>query len=525
MLSEPLLLTGHDLTFADVAAVARSHRPVALAPTAREAMLETRGWVERSVADGEDAIYGVNTGYGSLARVKIDNNDIAELSWNLVRSHAAGVGPDTEADAVRAMMLLRANALAKGRSGVRPALVETLCAMLAEDVVPIVPARGSCGSSGDLAPLSHLALVVFRGPDDPTGDSGEAWLKGQRMTGAEAMQQAGIERLVPAPKEGLGMINGAQLTAALAALAVVDATRLVQVSEIVAGMTFEALRAVRRALHPEVHALRPYPGARTSAANLARLVEGSTLIDSLPDKVQDAYSLRCAPVVIGAVRDGLAYASTQIGIELNSVTDNPVILLGAESENKAFSAGLFHGEPVGMAADHLKLCLVELGALSERRIYRLTTGNLSARLPPLLAEQEEAGLGLMMPQVSAAALVSENRALAYPASADSIPTCEDQEDHVAMSTTAARRATEVLRNTEMIIAVELLAAAKGLWARSEHEPVVYGTGTAAALGVVEHALGGRTMSAAPSDDLTRLLEVIRSDALPEAVAAAGVTLG
>lgn len=523
MLSEPLLLTGHDLTFADVAAVARFHRSVALDPGAREEMLATRRWVEASVNERDDAIYGVNTGYGSLARVKIDDADIAELSWNLVRSHAAGVGPDSDPDVVRAMMLLRANALAKGRSGVRPALVETLCAMLAADVVPIVPARGSCGSSGDLAPLSHLALVVFRGPDDPTGDSGEAWLKGERMTGAEAMQRAGIERLTPAPKEGLGMINGAQLTAALAALAVVDAQRLVQVSEIVAGMTFEALRAVRRALHPEVHALRPYPGARTSAANLARVVEGSSLIDSLPDKVQDAYSLRCAPVVIGAVRDGLTYAANQIAIELNSVTDNPVILLGAEGHDKAFSAGLFHGEPIGMAADHLKLCLVELGAIAERRIYRLTTGNLSARLPPLLAEQEE-GLGLMMPQVSAAALVSENRALAYPASADSIPTCEDQEDHVAMSTTAARRATEVLRNTEMIVAVELLAAARGLWARADREEVCFGAGTAAALAVVERALGGRRTSAAPSDDLTRLLAVVRSNALPDAIAAAGVTL-
>lgn len=524
MLSEPLLLTGRDLTFEDVAAVARRHRPVALAPEAREAMAQTRRWVEASVAEGDDAIYGVNTGYGSLARVKIDNADIAELSWNLVRSHAAGVGPATDPDVVRAMMLLRANALAKGRSGVRPALVDTLCAMLDADVVPIVPSRGSCGSSGDLAPLSHLALVVFRGPDDPVGDSGEAWLHGERTTGSDAMERAGIERLIPAPKEGLGMINGAQLTAALAALAVVDAQRLVKTSEIVAGMTFEALRAVRRALHPQVHTLRPYPGARTSAANLARLVQGSTLIDSLPDKVQDAYSLRCAPVVIGAVRDGLAYAAAQIGIELNSVTDNPVILLDVEGPNKAFSAGLFHGEPIGMAADHLKLCLVELGAIAERRIYRLTTGNLSARLPPLLAEQQEPGLGLMMPQVSAAALVSENRALAYPASADSIPTCEDQEDHVAMSTTASRRATEVLRNTEAVVAVELLAAAKGLWARAAHEDVQLGVGTRAALDVVESALGGTRTAAAPSEDLERLLQVVRSDALTDAVAAAGVHL-
>lgn len=524
MQPEPLSLNGEDLTFADVVDVARGHRRVQLAPDARVRMARTRAWVESSVGSGE-AVYGVNTGYGSLARVRIDNADIAELSWNLVRSHAAGVGPPVESDVVRAMMLLRANALAKGFSGVRPELVDTLCRMLDADLVPVVPSRGSCGSSGDLAPLSHLALVVFKGPGEVVdSESGEAWFQGELVSGARAMEQAGIERLVPAPKEGLGMINGAQLTAGLAALAISDARRLIQVSEIVAAMSFEALLAVKRALHPDVHQLRPYVGAKRSAANLAALVDGSSLIDSLPDKVQDAYSLRCAPVVIGAVRDGVEYAASQVGIELNSVTDNPVILLDVPGENKAFSAGLFHGEPVGMACDHLKLCLVELGAVAERRIYRLTTGNLSARLPPLLAENEGLRLGLMMPQVSAAALVSENRALAYPASADSIPTCEDQEDHVAMSTTAARRATEVLRNTEAVVAVELLAATKGLWARAAGGSVTFGQGTRAALEVVEAVFGGRQTASAPSEDLEKLLEVVRSGRLVDAVRDAGVEL-
>jgi histidine ammonia-lyase len=242
------------------------------------------------------------------------------------------------------------------------------------------------------------------------------------------------------------------------------------------------------------------------------------LVDSVPDKVQDAYSLRCTPVVLGSVRDGVCFAGQQIGVEVNAVTDNPVILLDAETDNKAFSAGLFHGEPIGMAADHLKLCLCELGAIAERRVYRLTTGNLSARLPPLLAEREGLRMGLMMPQVSAAALVAHNRQLAWPASADSIPTCEDQEDHVAMSTTAARRATEVLRNTEQIIAIELLAAAKGLWARQAADSgVVLGEGTRAALQAVEATLGGRRTSEAPSDDLVKLVGLVRSGGLVRAV--------
>jgi len=516
-----LRLTGNDLSFADVAAVARAGQTVSLADEARERMAATRAWVD-GVVGGPDsmAVYGVNTGYGSLARVRIDDANIAQLSWNLVRSHAAGVGPSVSVPVVRAMMLLRANALAKGASGVRPVLVDTLCSMLDCGVTPVVPSRGSCGSSGDLAPLSHLGLVVFRGPSgaDPA-ESGEARYGSQTLSGAEAMGRAGIERLIPAPKEGLGMINGAQLTCAIGALAVVDACEIVLASEIVCAMSFEALLAVTRALHPGVHALRPYRGAIQTAANLRALVRGSSLVDALPDKVQDAYSLRCTPQVVGAARDGIRFAAQQIEVELNSVTDNPVVLLDTEGENKAFSAGLFHGEPIGLAADHLKLCVSEVGAISERRIYRLTTGNLSARLPPLLAERDGLRLGLMMPQVSAAALVGHNRQLAYPASADSIPTCEDQEDHVAMSTTAARRAAEVVQNTRQIVAIELLAASKALWARLDEDPsATLGVGTARALQLVEDKLGGRRISSAPADDIAVLVSLLESGELTAAVA-------
>lgn len=515
-------LTGSALTFADVEAVARGGRSVRLADDARSRMAASRAWVDASVQGSDDrAVYGVNTGYGSLARVRIGNEHIAQLSWNLVRSHAAGVGPEVPEDAVRAMMLLRANALAKGASGVRPALVDTLCAMLDRGVVPVVPSRGSCGSSGDLAPLSHLGLVVFRGPDGEDGASGEARFGGERLSGLEAMGRAGIERLVPAPKEGLGMINGAQLTCAIGALAVADAERLVLAAEIACALSFEALLAVTRALHPGVHALRPYRGARACASNLSRMLAGSTLVDALPDKVQDAYSLRCTPQVHGAARDGLRFAAEQVAVELNAVTDNPVILLDAPDANKAFSAGLFHGEPVGMACDHLKLCVSELGAISERRIYRLTTASLSARLPPLQDEREGLRLGLMMPQVSAAALVAHNRQLCWPASADSIPTCEDQEDHVAMSTTAARRAAEVVGHTQQIVAIELLAATRGVWARLDARPDArLGAGTRAALEHIEQALGGRRTSAAPADDMERLVGLVRDGSLVEHVRSA-----
>ena len=421
-MSEVVELDGASLTIPVVEAIARRGRSVRLSDAARERMARSEAWVQAASrgevrAENGDplTIYGINTGYGSLARVRISLEHSAQLSWNLMMSHAAGVGPRMPDDAVRAMMVLRANALAKGASGCRPALVDLLCAMLDRGVLPEVPSRGSCGSSGDLAPLAHLGLVMFRGPES-SDEGGVAWLDGERQSAAEAMAQAGLERLLPGPKDGLAITNGAQLTCAVTALVCHDAERLVKVAEVAAAMSYEALRGTTRALHPEVHALRPFPGAIACAGSLRRLLAGSSLADSVPDKVQDAYSLRCTPQVLGAVRDALRYAWAQVSVELNAATDNPLILVDDPDDNKAFSAGMFHGEPVGFAADHAKLAICELAALSERRTYRLTTGHLSARLPPLLADGP--GLGLMTPQVSAAALVSENRRLSVPASAD-----------------------------------------------------------------------------------------------------------
>ncbi len=513
-------LDGESLTIPQVADVAERRIDVRLAEAARARMAASHDWVMDAArgrirdADGESiGVYGVNTGYGSLARVRISEERIEELSWNLLRSHAAGTGPRMDDASVRAMMVLRANALAKGASGCRPELVDTLCTMLAHDVLPEVPSRGSCGSSGDLAPLAHLGLVVFEGPKG-AADPGWAIVGGTRRPAGEAMADAGIARMVPGPKEGLAMTNGAQLTCGITALVCSRAERLVKTSEIAAAMSFEALRGTTRALHPDVHALRPFPGALACAANLCDLLAGSSLADSVPDKVQDAYSLRCTPAVLGAVRDALAYAWRQVAIEVNAATDNPLILVDSGEQNRAFSAGLFHGEPVGFAADHAKLALCELAALAERRIYRLTTGHLSARLPPLLADGP--GLGLMLPQVAAAALVAENRQLAMPSSVDSLPTCEDQEDHVAMSTTAARRAADVLANAEQVVAIELLGAAKGLWVRRVEGGATLGRGTGPGLVAVESALGGPRTSI-PSDDIAALVAAVRSGAVLDAV--------
>ncbi len=485
------LLDGQSLTLADVARIARGARGVTLTEASRAAIGASRAWVE-SVLHGERPIYGVNTGFGSLARVRIDPDQTSLLSRNLIQSHAAGVGPDAPDDVVRAMMLLRANALARGASGCTLALVETLLAMLDRGVIPRVPKQGSCGSSGDLAPLSHLGLVVF-------GEGGHARFQGVLLPGREAMARAGIPTLVPAAKEGLAMTNGAQMTTAIAALTLFDSWRLVEIAEVAAAMSIEALRGVTRAFHPAVHALRPYPGAITSAARLLDLLAGSTLTDSIPDKIQDAYSLRCTPIILGAVRDQLGFAQQVVDIELNSVTDNPVMLMGdlgpdaGAEPNRAFSAGLFHGEPVGMACESARIAIAELASLSERRLFRLTTGSLSARLPPALADgPRDSGLGMLFPQTTAAALVSENKAIGWPSTLDSIPTCEDQEDHVAMSTTAAWRYSETLQNSRRVVAIELLSAARALRYRIEAEPgLKLGVGSRDMLPRLAHLLDPR----------------------------------
>jgi histidine ammonia-lyase len=458
----PLLyLDGEHLTLDDVVAVARAGRPVALSPQARQQVEECRAWVDQVVAQGDMVVYGLTTGFGSLHDVCVPMQYSEQLMYNLIVSHACGVGEPLPEDVVRAAMVIRANTLARGYSGIRLETLELLLEMVNRGVHPIIPEKGSLGASGDLAPLSHLALVLAldpRGSDEP---SGEACYQGERLTGGQAMHRAGLERRVLGAKEGLALNNGTAVSAAIAALALHDAEKLLLQAEIALALTLEALRAVPDAFSERVHALRNHPGQLASAKHVRRLVQGSTLLGSAP-RVQDAYSLRCAPQVLGASRDALGFVEQVLERELNAVTDNPLIFLDLDRPNKAISGGNFHGEPVALAADLMGIAVAEVGSIAERRVFRLLSEHLSDGLPAMLVEGSGLNAGLMIPQYVAAALVSENKTLAHPDSVDSIPTCESQEDHVSMSANAALHALKIVRNVEQIVAIELLCAAQAV---------------------------------------------------------------
>jgi histidine ammonia-lyase len=453
-----LLIDGRSLSIDEVVNVARHRGQAELSTTARELVQNSRAWVDMVVDEGKLTVYGLTTGYGSLAEVRIPQDDVETLVRNMIMSHAAGVGDPLHEEIVRATMLIRANTLAKGYSGVRPEVLDTLLAMLNAGVHPVMPAKGSLGASGDLAPLAHLALVLCRDTD-----GGEAFYQGQRMIAEHAMRQAGIRRISLQAKEGLALINGATVSAALAALALHDAELLVKNAEIALAMSLEAMRGVSDAFHEKVHAARGHHGQIRCAANVLHLVEGSELMDST-SRVQDAYSLRCAPQVIGAVRDALAFVRLVVRTEINAATDNPLIFLDLPQgrENKSISCGNFHGEPLALAMDMLSIAVAELGSISERRVFRLLDNTLSAGLPAMLVEDSGVNSGLMMAQYTAAALVSDNKTLAHPDSVDSIPSSANQEDHVSMSANAARHAREIVKNTEQIVAIEMLCAAQAL---------------------------------------------------------------
>jgi histidine ammonia-lyase len=473
-----LTIDGNQLTIADVVAVARSRELVALADAARDRMAQSRQWVEEIVA-GSEPVYGINTGFGIFSDQRIPPEDSARLSRNLILSHAVGTGPELPSEVVRAAMLIRANTLASGFSGVRPELVNTLLEMLNRGVVPVIPSQGSLGSSGDLAPLSHLALVSSTDQADREEDSGFAWYQGRRLTGKAAMQIAGLPRLILGPKEGLAASNGATFSAAMAALAVHDAAYLLDVAEISLAMTLEAVLGVSAAFDPRLHEARRHRGQIQVAEAVRQLTQGSSLIDG-EGRVQDAYSLRCAPQVQGAARDTLEYVQQVVGREINAATDNPLLF----GPGQALSGGNFHGEPVGMAADFLSIAIAEVAAISERRIFRLTDGKLNAGLPPMLVDHPEAaGLnsGMMMPQYTAASLVLENQTLAHPDTVHSLPTSAEQEDHNANSMTAARHTRQVIENTTHVLAIEVYCAARAIDLRLRELPqAVLGQGVAAA---------------------------------------------
>ena len=458
-------LTGDDLTVDDVWAVAVEGTAAELSDQARERMGAARELVERAAHGSSEHTYGVNTGFGRFVAVAIPEEQTAELQLRLLRSHACGVGDPYPDEIVRAAMLLRANALAKGNSGARIETVELLLAFLEHGLLPVVPSRGSVGASGDLAPLAHLAL--------PLVGEGEAWVEGERLAGAEALERTGLEPVELAAKEGLSLVNGTQFMAATLALALMRARRLARAADVACALSVEALQGSRTSFLPQIHALRPLRGQQAAAANVLHLLEGSAIIEAHRwcDKVQDAYSLRCAPQVHGASRDLLEYAEYTVAVELNAATDNPLVLVDDEV---LVSNGNFHGQPLAFALDALAMAVAELANISERRLERLVNPNLSEGLPPFLTIDGGLNSGFMIPQYVAASLVSENTALCHPASVDSIPTSAGQEDHVSMGNAAGLKAWQVLSNSERALAIELLAGAQAVEFHAPLEPGIGG---------------------------------------------------
>jgi histidine ammonia-lyase len=466
---------GETLSIEDVVAVARGD-PVELSPDAESRMRASRAVVEERVAAG-DTVYGVTTGIGSLATVRIAPEQAARLQHDIVQSHATAVGPPLSREEARAMLLLRAHVLALGRSGVRPEIVRRMIDMLNRDLVPVVPEQGSLGASGDLGPLAHLALPLL--------GQGEFLADGGPRAASEVLGEAGLEPLTLQAKEGLALVNGTQGMVAIGVLAASRASALARVADVAAAMSVEAVLGTDRAFDERLQQLRPHPGQAASAANLRRLTAGSQIIASHRESghlVQDAYSLRCAPQVHGAMRDVLTFCREVLEREMGSVSDNPVVF--AETGD-VLSGGNFHGQPVAVALDALALGVVSTASISERRLFRLLDPSLSNGLPAFLVRGSGLNSGFMLAQYTAASLVSESKSLAHPASIDSITSSAGQEDHVSMGMTAARHARACVANTEMVVALEVLGAAQALDLRAPLRP---GEGSAAALSAVRAAI-------------------------------------
>jgi histidine ammonia-lyase len=452
-MSQSVEIDGESLTLEQTASVAEGAQ-VRLRDGARARVERARRFVEDIIERGE-VVYGINTGFGALADVTIPADKLRELQVNLVRSHSCGVGEPLADVAVRAMMLQRANVLAKGYSGCRVRVIDSLIQMLNAGVHPVIPSRGSVGASGDLAPLAHQALVVI--------GEGEAFYRGERLKGGEALARAGIEPLTLEAKEGLALLNGTQAMTAVGGLALLAAQALANAADITGAMTLEALKGTPVAFDEKIHAARPHPGQMESARRLRELIEGSEIRESHRDctvdpRVQDAYSLRCMPQVHGAVRDSLAHAGRIMQIEINSATDNPLIFADA---GEVLSGGNFHGEPIALALDYAAVAIADLGTISERRVERLVNPDLS-NLPAFLTPSPGTNSGMMIAQVVAVSLIAENNVLAHPASVTNLPTSANKEDHVSMGMTSALKFQQVVENVEVILAIELLCAAQGL---------------------------------------------------------------
>lgn len=524
----PVVLTGADLTIDDVEAVARNGAHAVLDPHARARVQEARDVIERLVAEGA-VVYGVTTGFGALADRTIAAADVEKLQENLLMSHAAGVGDPLPRDVVRAMLLLRANTIALGHSGARPEVIDRLLDFLRLGIHPVVPAQGSVGASGDLAPLAHLSLPLI--------GRGQVEFGGRVMLAREALAEASLEPLALGPKEGLALLNGTQLMSALGALLLADADRLVRTASTVAAMTVEALLGTDVAFSAAYQLARPHPGQIAVAAELRGLLRDSGLQTShhaSSHKVQDPYSLRCVPQVHGAVRDALDHLRRVLDIELNSATDNPLVFPGggvadpsalATGGGLVISGGNFHGEPIALALDFAKLAISELGSISERRTALLLDPHLNGGLPAFLAPSSGLDSGLMILQYTAAALASENKVLVHPASADSIPTSANQEDHVSMGPVAGRHARTVLAHVEQILAIEALCAAQALDLRLASMPGVdAGTGVRSAHQLIRDKATHVEEDREPGPDLAAATALVRSGVLAS-IAGPGTAAG
>ncbi len=507
------LHAGH-VTMDDVVAIA--HDPsthIELDPETQAAIERSRATVN-SLTEKRAVVYGLTTGFGKFKDRFIDEDHVAELQANLLRSHSVGVGDPFPLPWVRAMMVIRLNSLARGFSGVRPELLNLLVGMLNANVTPEVPSKGSVGSSGDLAPLSHMGLVLM--------GEGFAWFNGERLTGDEALKRAGLRPLQFASKEGLAWNNGTSVQTGVGTLATHLAVRLTRIADIAAALSMEAHTGLTAAYDPRPHALRGHEGQKHVAANVLALLKNSTYVNSgnAAQRVQDAYSLRCTPQVHGATREAIRYAERVIATEVNAVTDNPLIFADTA---EAISAGNFHGEPIAIAMDALGIAVSELANISERRTAKLLDVATNEGLPMFLIPPERGGLhnGYMIAQYTAAALVSENKVLAHPASVDSIPTSANQEDHVSMGTIAARKAMEIVGNAIEVLAIELMCAAQGIDLR---EKATLGVGTQAAYDVIRGRVKTLDADRILAPDMHALAEAIRDGSLESAVAQAGVPL-
>ncbi|MBI4483095.1 MAG: histidine ammonia-lyase [Acidobacteria bacterium] len=494
-MADTILLTGSNLTLEALAAVSQENARVELDGRVREKVRASQALV-RELVEKKQALYGVTTGFGKLSEVTIDADQIRQLQVNLVRSHACGIGEPLSEAEVRAMMLLGANALSLGHSGVRPLVIETILELLNRRIHPVIPSRGSVGASGDLALSAHLALVLI--------GEGEALVGGDRMTGGEALSRAGRAPLKLGAKEGLAILNGTQAMGAVGGLSLLRAETLADTATAAGAMSLEALMGTDASLDEKIHRLRPHPGQLREAAILRQLVASSEIIASHRDchRIQDAYSIRCMPQVHGAIRDVLAFARQRFQIEINSATDNPLIF--AES-GEVLAGGNFHGEPLALALDFLAIALADLGNISERRIERLVNPDLSG-LPAFLAKNPGLNSGFMIAQVAAASLASENKVLAHPASVDSIPTSANKEDHVSMGMTAALKLKPVLENVEAILAIELLAGAQAL---DFLKPLKPGTGTTRVYEAVRRAASFLEEDAPLSPHIGKIRDLIR----------------